>query len=109
MRAASLGDVIAYWLEEGGEVWYASDVSARTTLSVQAPVLEKAKAMAAAVGSTVSEVIEIAIVEHLNARAEADDAPFRLITVKGRPLPAGLDLDRTNALLTAEDEATYRR
>ena len=83
-------------------------VSVRTTLAIEAPVLEKAKAMAAAVGGTVSEVVETAIVAHMNPKPEPDAAPFRLITVKGRSLPPGLNLDRTNALLVAEDEATFQ-
>ena len=78
----------------------------RTTVSIDDPLLENAKRQASERGVTLGVVIEDALRVYLaNADREAD-RPFRLHTVRGR-MRRNLDLDRTSALITTEDEEAY--
>lgn len=79
----------------------------RTTVSIDDPLLENAKRQAAERGVTLGGLIEDALRAYLaNAEREAD-RPFRLHTVRGRIKNRNLDMDRTSAIITAEDEETY--
>jgi hypothetical protein len=81
----------------------------RTTVSLPDPLLDNARQSAAARGITFSALVEDAL-RHLLAKAPAGAAPpFRLHTVRGKPLDPELDLSRTSALLVREDEESYRR
>lgn len=80
----------------------------RTTISVSEPLLANAKRLASERGMTLSEVIEDALRSHLaRGGAQASLGEFRLPTVRGTLVNPDIDLDRTSALLTAEDEADY--
>ncbi len=80
----------------------------RTTISVPDPLLANAKRRAAERGVTLSRVVVDALRSHL-AGAPARPRQFHLLTVRGKLADARLDLDRTSALVTAHDEAAYRR
>ena len=82
------------------------DVFVRTTISLPVPLLENAKRRAAARGVTLSAVVEDALRSHL-AGAEVSAPPFRLFTVRGRLVNPNLNLDRTSALLVADDQSAY--
>jgi hypothetical protein len=85
------------------------DGGMRTTVSIPDPLLENAKRRAAERNITLSGLIEDALRAHL-ARPEGVAAPaFRLYTVRGRMVNPNMDLDRTSALVTADDEADYSR
>jgi len=81
----------------------------RTTISVSQPLLENAKRRATERGVTLSRVVEDALRNHLQKTRETAPRPFRLVTVRGKLVNPALDLDRTSALWTADDEAAYRR
>jgi hypothetical protein len=51
------------------------------------------------------------LARHLSepAAQARDVPPFRLVVVAGTGPAPGIDLDRTSALLVAEDEAVYGR
>ena len=100
MQRASILDVESV-------LWYSRPV--RTTVSIQAPLLDLAKHEAAVEGLSVSEVIENALRKHLNRSGKVTPSGgLELPKVHGRALRPGLDLDRTGALLAAEDEAAFR-
>ena len=84
----------------------------RTTVALQVSLLDLTKNRAAEEGLSVSEVIENALRQHFSTKKEqAPPAEFVLPKVHGRPLRHGFDLDRTSALLVADDEelAAVRR
>ena len=82
----------------------------RTTISIQDPLLETAKQCASRRSITLSELIEDALRAHLSAPPSGQARhPFRLITVKGELVNHDVDLDRTSALIAADDEARYGR
>lgn len=82
----------------------------RTTISIQDPLLETAKQCASRRSITLSEFIEDALRAHLSAPPSGQARhPFRLITVKGELVNHDVDLDRTSALIAADDEARYGR
>lgn len=79
----------------------------RTTVSISDPLLGIAKRRAAERGVTLSELIEDALGSLLSEK-ESRTRPFELHTVGGRLVNPNLELDRTSALLTADDEDEYR-
>ena len=81
----------------------------RTTISLPEPLLETAKRKAAARGVTVSVIIEDALRAHLAATKRSPVPPFRLHTVRGKLVNPDLDLDRTSALISMDDEMAYGR
>jgi hypothetical protein len=84
------------------------DSCMRTTVSLPDPLLRNAKKRAAERHVTLSGLIEDALRAHL-ARPEGPATPaFRLHTVRGRLVSPAVDLDRTSALVAADDEADYR-
>ncbi|MCC6766180.1 MAG: CopG family transcriptional regulator [Deltaproteobacteria bacterium] len=52
----------------------------RTTIDLDAPLLERAKRRAARQGQTLSQLVREAVSAHLARRAHADDEPFELVT-----------------------------
>jgi hypothetical protein len=80
----------------------------RTTVSLPEPLLENAKQCAAERGITLSLLVEDALIRLLAQNTASAAPPFRLRTVRGRLVNPSLDLDRTSALMTMEDEASFR-
>jgi hypothetical protein len=81
----------------------------RTTITISPELLKECRLAAASQQLTLSGLIEKAL-KALITKAEPEDAeapPFKLVTVKGKPLPPEIDLDRTSALLAAEDQELY--
>lgn len=80
----------------------------RTTISLDDQLARRVKERAAAAGMSVSAFIAQALRDVLTrAQAEPEVPPFRLVTAgEGEPRP-DVDLDRTSALLAAEDAARY--
>ena len=81
----------------------------RTTVSIDDPLLENAKRHASERGVTLGAVIEDALRAYLVKSDREAEKPFRLHTVRGRMVNRHLDLDRTSALMAAEDEEAYAR
>ena len=76
----------------------------RTTVAIADPVLENAKRRAAERGITLSELVQEGLVMVINATEKPKTAkPFVLKTVAGATNP-NVDLNRTSALITADDE-----
>jgi hypothetical protein len=75
----------------------------RTTISIDDSLLELAKRRALArrttLGAVVEEALRAALLEHERTPAP----PFELVTFHGDGPLDGIDLDRTSALLAAED------
>jgi hypothetical protein len=80
----------------------------RTTISLPEPLLKNAKRQAAQRGVPLSTVIEDALRSHLTEAPPVAGPPFRLPTFRGKLVNPELDLDRTSALVTADDESEYR-
>jgi hypothetical protein len=89
----------------GIPTWY--DLQMRTTISLDDRLAEQVKRRAAAQGMSVSAFIARTLNEALKRTAPKSPTPFRLVTVKGEGLQPGIDLDRPNALLTADDEEAF--
>jgi hypothetical protein len=81
----------------------------RTTISISDPLLKNAKRRAAQRGVPLSTLIEDALRSHLTEAPPAPGPPFRIHTVRGKLVDPSLDLDRTSALVSADDEADYRK
>lgn len=82
----------------------------RTTITIDDGVLELAKKRARAQGTTLGKVVEEALRAVLfQHRGAPRPPPFELVTFHGDGVHEGIDLDRTSALLAAEDVARYRR
>lgn len=79
----------------------------RTTVSLPDPLLQNAKRRAAERHITLSGLIEDALRAHLARPEKTAPAPFRLYTVRGRLVNPQIDLDRTSALVAADDESAY--
>jgi hypothetical protein len=79
----------------------------RTTISLPDPLLENAKERASQRGITLSELIEDAVREHIAGKPEPPEPPFQLLTFSGELVNPDIDLDRTSALIVAEDEEIY--
>lgn len=77
-------------------------------MTIQETILDQARRIATERGVTISEVIEEALRKQLLDRPEPAARPFQLHTVRGRLVNPNLDLDRTSALIEADDEAAYR-
>jgi hypothetical protein len=52
----------------------------RTTIDLDAPLLERAKRRAARQGQTLSQLVREAVSAYLTQRAHGDDEPFELLT-----------------------------
>jgi hypothetical protein len=81
----------------------------RATISIDEELWRAARERAAAEGVSLSAFIVRALREVLyRAPDAAEPPPFHLIVVGGGGPKEGIDLDKTSALLAAEDVATYR-
>ena len=79
----------------------------RTTIDLPEPLLKNAKQRASERGATHSVLLQDDLLAHL-ARNSAPPKPgFQLHTVRGRRLRPGIDLDRTSALITGDDELEF--
>jgi hypothetical protein len=79
----------------------------RTTITADVSVIEKAKAAAVGRGVTLGQLLEDALRSYLLRSDEVAPPPFQLHTVRGQLVQPNLDLDRTSALLVADDESAY--
>jgi hypothetical protein len=79
----------------------------RTTISLPERLADQVKRRAAAQGLSVSAFIAKTLSDALKRTAPRSATPFRLVTVKGEGLQPGVDLDRPNALVTADDEEAF--
>lgn len=79
----------------------------RTSISLEDRLAERVRRRAQAEGLSVSAWIARALDDRLKQREEKPAPPFRLVTVGGEGVRAGVDLDRPRELLVAEDEARY--
>lgn len=81
----------------------------RTTLSLDEELLSTAKRRAEEQGTTLSSLVETALRALLSAtEPRRKRKHFKLVTFRGEPTPVHLDLDKTSALLSLEDEEQYR-
>lgn len=79
----------------------------RTTILLDDRLGERLRAQARLEGKSFSAFLADAGLRALEERASTRAEAFRLITFRGDGPYEGIDLDRTNGLLAAEDEATY--
>jgi hypothetical protein len=78
----------------------------RTTLNLDDELMRAVKQHAAEVGSTMTEIFEEALREHLRrASVPAQPFDFHWVTVKGRALP-GVDIADRDALHRQMEETT---
>jgi predicted DNA binding CopG/RHH family protein len=83
------------------------DFHMRTTISLDERLAEQVKQRAASQGLSVSAFIAKTLNDALRRPARKPAPPFRLVTAgEGGVLP-GVDLDRPNALVVAEDEEEF--
>ena len=81
----------------------------RTTITIDDDLLELAKRRARKRGTTLGRVVEDALRAALFEQRAEPAPPFKLITFHGDGPREGVDLDRTSALLAAEDVERYGR
>jgi hypothetical protein len=79
----------------------------RTTLTIDDDLLEMAKRLARQRGTTLGRVVEDALRAALFEQHAEPAPPFKLVTFQGDGPREGIDLDRTSALLAAEDVERY--
>jgi hypothetical protein len=79
----------------------------RITVSLLDSLLEDARRRAAERGISLSALLEDALRSHIARPSPPDSQPFRLHTLSGRLVNPDLDLDRTSALVTLDDEASF--
>ena len=83
------------------------DVNMRTTISLEDRLAEQVQRKAASEGLSVSAFIAKTLDDALKRSTPKAAAPFRLVTVKGDGLQPGIELDRPNALVSADDEESF--
>jgi hypothetical protein len=81
----------------------------RTTVNVTPIILENAKAAAVGRGVTLGELLEDALRAYLSSVGQTATAPFKLHSVRGQLVQPNIDLDRTSALIVADDELSYTK
>lgn len=81
----------------------------RTTVDLPEPLLANAKGLAAERSATLSAVIEDALrtLFSFSGKPTAATPVFHLRTVSGRLVDPNIDLDRTSALIVADDEEAF--
>jgi len=79
----------------------------RTTILLDDRLGERLRARARQEGKSFSAFLADAGRKALESLEEVVAEPFRLITYRGETPLEGIDLDRTNELLVADDLATY--
>ncbi|MFP4673860.1 MAG: CopG family transcriptional regulator [Opitutales bacterium] len=81
----------------------------RTTILLDDHLGERLREQARKQGKSFSTFLADAGRKALELEGEGSAQPFQLITFRGEGAHEGIDLDRTNELLAAEDEVTYGR
>lgn len=76
-------------------------------MNVDEGMIEKARSAAVGRGVTMGELLEDALRTYLSRSEDVPAPPFQLHTVRGELVNPNLDLDRTSALLTLDDESAY--
>jgi len=79
----------------------------RTTISLDDRLAERVKRGAAREGLSVSAFIARTLDDALKRPNVQPAPPFRLVTVGGEGPQPGVDLDRPNALVAADDEEAF--
>jgi plasmid stability protein len=79
----------------------------RTTILLDDHLGERLRARARQEGKSFSAFLADAGRKALEGHGEVPAEPFQLITYRGEPARGGIDLDRTNELLVADDLANY--
>lgn len=79
----------------------------RTSIILDDELGERLRRRAQLEGKSFSAFLADAGRRALESRPARSDKPFRLLTFRGAGLREGVDLDRTNELIAAEDERTY--
>jgi len=79
----------------------------RTTVNLDFSILENARVAAASRGVTMSELLEDALRSYLSPTNQAPAPPFHLHTVRGCLVQPELNLDRSSALVVADDESAH--
>ena len=79
----------------------------RTTILLDDRLGERLRAQARKEGKSFSAFLADAGRKALESHEEGETEPFQLITFRGQGPLDGIDLDRTNDLLVAEDHAAY--
>lgn len=79
----------------------------RTTILLDDCLGERLRARARQEGKSFSAFLADAGRKALESRDEESTEPFELITFSGEGAVEGIDLNRSNELLAAEDLATY--
>lgn len=80
----------------------------RTTISLEDRLGEAVREKAAQSGTSVSAFIARVLDDALKRGEPREERPFRLVTVGGPGVQAGVNLDRPRELETAEDETTRK-
>lgn len=79
----------------------------RTTIILDDELCERMRRQARQEGKSFSAFLADAGRRSLESRSSTHREPFRLITYRGDGAHAGIDLDRTNDLIAAEDGQIY--
>lgn len=79
----------------------------RTTVDLPEPLIQNARLLAGERGVTFSAVVEDALRGHLSPQVTEVSRKVQLPTVRGRPVSAEFDLDRTSAVEVIDDEALF--
>ena len=80
----------------------------RTTISLDDSLGKAARRRAREQGLSLSALVAQALRDILTDKGpRTASPPFRLVTVRGGGPQPGIDLDRTSALIVADDEAAY--
>jgi hypothetical protein len=82
-------------------------VNMRTTISLDERLAEQVKRKAAREGLSVSAFIARTLDDALKRPSPKRERPFRLVTVSGGGLQPGVDLDRPNDVVAADDERAF--
>ena len=79
----------------------------RTTISLDDQLAKQVRRAAEARGISVSAFISKTLDDALKRRETSEPPPFQLVTVRGVRPRAGVDLDRTRALDSGDDETRF--
>ncbi|MCC5835708.1 MAG: hypothetical protein JJU20_13320 [Opitutales bacterium] len=79
----------------------------RTTIILDDELGERLRAKAHSEGKSFSAFMADAGRRMLEGSGKSDKEPFQLVTFRGKGVFEGIDLDRSNELIAAEDRETY--
>jgi hypothetical protein len=89
------------------QAWYAFHM--RTTISLDDRLAEAVREQAAEKGKSVSSFIAGILDDVLKRQEPPEPRPFRLVSVAGGGVRAGVNLDRPRELEIEEDEVAWSR